>query len=138
MKLFIDANVLITVLNKEFPAFTDCARLLSLADKRKFELVTSPMCLAISFHFAQKKCSEQIAKQKIALLTSKMSVSDNNKRDVLMVLENKQIHDFEDGLEYYSAVSAKCKCVITQDIGDFYFSELEVLKPEDFLVKYAV
>ena len=138
MRLFIDANVLITVLNKEFPSYPDCARLLSLADKRKFELVTSPMCLAISFHFAQKKVGELVAKQKIALLTSKLLISDNDKKDVLMALENKQIHDFEDGLEYYSALSSKCKCIVTYDTDDFYFSEIEVLNPEDFLMKYAV
>jgi predicted nucleic acid-binding protein len=138
MKVFIDANILVTVLNKEFPSFPDCAKLLSLADKRKFELLTSPMCLAISFYFAQKKCDELIAKQKIALLVSKMSVSDNNKHDVLKALENNQIHDFEDGLEYYSALSSKCKCIVTNDIDDFHFSEIEVLKPQDFLVKFAV
>ena len=138
MKLFIDANVLVTVLNKEFPAFTDCARLLSLADTRRFQLFTSPMCLAISFHFAQKKVGEQIAKQKIALLTSKLSISDNDKKDVLNALANKQIHDFEDGLEYYSALSAKCACIITNDTDDFYYAEMEVLKPADFLLKYAV
>jgi len=138
MNVFIDANVLVTVLNKEFPAFPDCARLLSLAGKRNFKLFTSPMCLAISFYFAQKKVSEQAAKQKILLLTTKLSLSDNNKQDVISVLENKQIHDFEDGLEYYAALSSKCKCIVTNDTNDFYFSDIEVMKPEDFLLKYAV
>ncbi len=138
MKLFIDANVLVAVLNKEFPAYPDCARLLSLADSRRFQLYTSPMCLAISFHFAQKKVSTQLAKQKIALLTSKLSISDNDKKDVLNALSNKKIHDFEDGLEYYSALSAKCTCIITNDTDDFYYAEVEVLKPEEFLRKYVV
>lgn len=138
MKVFIDANILVTVLNKEFPSFPTCARLLSLADKRNFELFTSPMCLGISFHFAQKKCNEQIAKQKIALLASKLSIAENDKKGVLAAIENKQIHDFEDGLEYYAAKHAKCKCIVTNDTNDFYFSEIEVLRPEDFLMKYVV
>jgi predicted nucleic acid-binding protein len=138
MKLFIDANVLVAVLNKEFPAYPDCARLLSLTDSRKFHLYTSPMCLAISFHFAQKKVSTQLAKQKIALLTSKLSISDNDKKDLLNALSNKKIHDFEDGLEYYSALSAKCTCIITNDTDDFYYAEVEVLKPDEFLRKYVI
>lgn len=138
MKLFIDANVLISVLNHELPAFTDSARLLSLADSKKFELFTSPMCLAIAFYFAQKKHNEKIAKQKISILVSKLTISNNDKNDVLKVIENKKIHDFEDGLEYYSAMSSKCKSIVTYDTNDFYFSEIEVLKPADFLVKYAV
>lgn len=138
IRFFVDANVLVTVLNKEFPAFPDCARLLSLADKRGFVLVTSPMCLAIAFHFAQKKSGEEIAKQKIALLVSKLQIADNDKKDVEATLANKNIHDFEDGLEYYSALSSRCKCMVTYDTDDFYFSGMEVLRPEDFLLRYAV
>ena len=138
MKLFIDANILVAVLNKELPFFNSSARLLSLADNHKFELVTSPMCLGISFYFAQKKSGEEIAKQKIALLVSKMSISDNDKKGVIKALANKQIHDFEDGLEYYAALAYKCKCIITLDTNDFYFSDIEVIKPEDFLVKYVI
>ena len=138
MKLFIDANVLIAVLNKEIQHFATCARVLSLAGNKKFELVTSPMCLAISFHFAQKKSGEKIAKNKIAVLLQHCSVSDNNKHGVINAIENKKIHDFEDGLEYYAALSAKCKCIITNDTEDFYFSEIEVIRPGDFLIKYVL
>ena len=138
MKLFIDANVLITVLNKELISFTDCARLLSLADHRKFELFTSPMCLGISFYFAQKKSGEDLAKKKIEFLCSKLSISSHSAKDIKATLQNKQIHDFEDGLEYYSALASNCKCIITNDTQDFYFSEIEVLRPNEFLMKYAV
>lgn len=138
MRIFIDANVLVTVLNKELPHFTDCARLLSLADKRNFELFTSPMCLGISFYFAQKKCDEVLAKKKIGMLVSKLSIANNDKQGVLNAIDNKKIHDFEDGLEFYAAVNAKCKCIITNDINDFYFSDIEVLTPQDFLLKYVV
>jgi hypothetical protein len=50
---------------------------------------------------------------------------------------NKWIGDFEDGLQYYSALGSKCKCIVTQDVGDYYFSDLEVLPAELFLLKYV-
>ena len=72
LKVFIDANILVSVLNKEFPLFTYSARILSLADNKKFTLFTSPVCLAIAFYFAEKKCGTQLAKQKIALAIQRL------------------------------------------------------------------
>ncbi len=48
------------------------------------------------------------------------------------------MHDFDDGLEYYSAEASKCTCIVTNDERDFYFSKIEVLNAHDFLLKYAV
>ena len=50
-----------------------------------------------------------------------MRISDNDKKDVLNALSNKKIHDFEDGLEYYSALSATCTCIITNDTDEMTF-----------------
>jgi hypothetical protein len=46
--------------------------------------------------------------------------------------------DFEDGLEYYSAMEHKCECIITEDIDDFYFSKIEVISSENFFEKYLL
>ena len=55
MKVFLDANILVAVLNKEYPLFPYTARLLSLARHKEFSLITSAVCLAITFYFAEKK-----------------------------------------------------------------------------------
>ena len=48
------------------------------------------------------------------------------------------MNDFEDGLEYYSAQKSKCTLIITEDVSDFYFAEMEVIKSKDFIEKYLV
>jgi hypothetical protein len=55
---------------------------------------------------------------------------------VAKTLKNPAINDFEVGLEYYSALDSKCNCIITEDVDDFYFSKIEVLKSEEFFKKY--
>ncbi len=57
---------------------------------------------------------------------------------MLQSLNNPAINDFEDGLEYYSAVENKCDCIITEDVDDFYFSKIEVLSSENFFEKYLL
>ncbi|WP_412469067.1 PIN domain-containing protein [Pedobacter sp. KLB.chiD] len=138
MKIFLDANVLVSVLNKEYPLYTYSSRILSLASHPNFEIYTSPLCLAIAFYFAEKKHKTQLAKQKIDLLCQYLKIAGNSSKGVLDTLSDQKIHDFEDGLEYYAAKSANCKCIITEDVEDFYFSEIEVLSCQEFFKRYLL
>jgi predicted nucleic acid-binding protein len=138
MKLFLDANILVSVLNKEYPVFTYSSRILSLSDKPGFELYTSPICLAIAFYFAEKKSGTATAKKKIAILCQHLKVAEVDQKSVQKCIANKKVNDFEDGLEYYSAIRAKCDCIITEDTSDFYFSDISVLKAEEFIKRNFV
>ena len=137
MNVFLDANILVSVLNKEFPLFSFTSRILSL-DPKRFKLFTSPICLAIAFYFAEKKSGTKLAKSKIQLLVQHIEIADANKDGVLLAAQNKSIDDFEDGLEYYAALHVGCSCIITANVKDFYFSEIEVLNAERFLEKYVL
>jgi predicted nucleic acid-binding protein len=138
VRVFLDANILVTVLCNEYPQFSFCSQILSLCDNKKFEVFTSPLCLAIAFYFAEKKNGNTLARKKIKLLSDKIRITTINKESVRKTTANKAINDFEDGLEYYSALNCKCKCIVTNDKSDFYFSEIETLNAHDFLLKYVV
>ncbi|CAN5338384.1 PIN domain nuclease [soil metagenome] len=137
MKIFLDANVLVSVLNKEYPLFTYSSRVLSLTDNPQYKVYTSPLALAIAYYFAEKKHGNTQARKKIKILTEKLSFTTISDKTVFEVEKNKKIHDFEDGLQYYSAVESDCKYIITEDLDDFYFSELEVLSSRAFMEKLS-
>jgi len=138
MKIFLDANILVSVLNKEYPLFTYSSRVMSLMDNPKFEVYTSPICLAIAFYFAEKKSGTAKAKQKMGIICDKIEIAPTDKESVIKTIKNKSIHDFEDGLEYYSAEAVGCSCIITEDKGDFFFSDIEVLDSQSFLMKHVM
>jgi predicted nucleic acid-binding protein len=135
-RLFLDANVLVSVVNMEYPLFSYSARILSLGTSKHFEIYTSPLCLAIAFYFAEKKHGTQLAKKKIAVLSENIKIAPNNAEGVHMTFTNPKINDFEDGLEYYAAVTSNCHIIITEDISDFYFSELKVLDCKSFFEQH--
>jgi predicted nucleic acid-binding protein len=136
MKIFLEANVLVSVLNKEYPLFSYSSRILSLTERTNFQLFTSPICLAIAFYFAEKKSGAVIAGKKIALIISKIHIAPTSEEVVSKTIRNKKIIDFEDGLEYYSALESGCETIITENKRDFYFSEIEVLSCQEFIEKY--
>jgi predicted nucleic acid-binding protein len=137
-KLFLDANILVTVLCNEYPRFTACARVLSLTDNHRFQVYTSPLCLAIGAYFAEKKSGRTLARKKIALLTEKLRITSVDALVAQRTMANPKILDIEDGLQYYSALDAKCTTIITYDKRDFHFAEIEVLDAEQLLLRYAV
>ena len=136
MKVFLDANVIISVLNKEYPLFPYAARILSLNNNSRFHLYTSPLCLAIAFYFSSKKSGKVHAKRKINMLFENINLTSIDEAAAGMAIKHPQIHDFEDGLEYYSATGKSCQVIITENKQDYYFSEIEVLNCEEFITKY--
>ncbi len=137
MRIFVDANILVATLNREYPLFNWSARILSLNNKHNIQLFTSPLCLAIAFYFATKKSGEVAAKKKIELLCQNIGITTVNQEITENAMNDQKIRDFEDGLQYYSALNQKCDCIITEDQFDFYFSEIEVSGCEAFLKKLA-
>jgi predicted nucleic acid-binding protein len=133
-RVFIDANVLVTVLNKEYPLFSDAARILSLADRSEYNLYTSPVCLAIAFYFAEKKSGTSLAKTKLKVILEHIKVTTVDDKIVRQAFNNPSIHDIEDGMQYYSAVTEGCKYIVTEDKDDFYFSEIKVATCKEFLI----
>ncbi len=138
MRIFLDANILVSVLNKEYPLYTHTARILSLVDNKRFTVYSSPICLAIAFYFSEKKSGTELARQKMNVLASKLSITEVNQAIVQLCVANKKINDFEDGLEYYSAIKSKCAVIVTEDKNDFYFSDIEVMSSISFAEKYLV
>jgi predicted nucleic acid-binding protein len=133
MKVFIDANVIIATLNREYPLFTWSSRVMSLQPKNNISLFTSPLCLAIAFYFSSKKSGEKMAKKKIELLCQNIQITTIDEKITNHANTNPKVHDFEDGLEYYSALNQNCDLIVTENLEDFYFSEIEVLSCEEFL-----
>ena len=132
-RVFIDANVLVAVLNKEYPLFSDAARVLSLADRSDYRLFTSPVCLAIEFYFAEKKSGTSQAKIKLKLILDHIKVTNIDDKIVRQALSNASIHDVENGIQYYSALSSGCQYIVTEDKEDYYFSDINVVNCMDFL-----
>ena len=132
-QVFIDANVLVAVMNKEYPLFSDAARVLSFADRSDYKLFTSPVCLAIAFYFAEKKSGTSLAKVKLKLLLDHIKVTTVDDKIVRQALSNAPIHDVGDGMQYYSAILSGCTYIVTEDKDDFYFSDIDIVSCKEFL-----
>ena len=87
-----------------------------------------------AFYFDEKKTGAGRAMQKTRILSENLNIVGVGSREVMAVNRNPKINDYEDGLQYYAAVHAGCEMIITEDLSDFYFSEIEIHTSKDFLL----
>lgn len=132
-RLFLDANVLVSVLLKEYPSYTWSARLLSMAERPSIELVTSPVVIAIAYYFSEKKHGTAQALQRIARLTEHLSICPVNEYHVNAALVHSKPVDLEDAIQYYAAIDYGCTLLVTENKADFWYSEIPVMTAQEAL-----
>jgi predicted nucleic acid-binding protein len=136
MKVFVDANILISVVNQEYPLYPLTSRILSHNGIGNVHMHTSPVCLAIAFYFAEKKYAADFAKKKLQLFAANINIAPADADAVRSAFANPAVKDVEDGIQYYSALQAGCTCILTEDKDDFYFADMEVLNAKEFFQRH--
>lgn len=135
MRVFIDTNVLIDFMVVRQPYYQSSAALFALAEMKELQLVYSSTTVANSFYILRKAYnSKQLAEafENQKNVTEISGVSSSNVYSALSAKWN----DVEDCIQYQSALSAKCDCILTRNIKDFELSTIPVMPPEEFLDKY--
>jgi predicted nucleic acid-binding protein len=78
-----------------------------------------------------------VAKKKLALLAQNLRITEMNEKTTRLAAKSN-IDDFEDALQYYSALESKCECIITENTKDFYTCDLLVMDCGQFLAEQVM
>ena len=132
MKLFWDTNVMFDFLGERESFYLSAAKIATLADKREVTIITSALSYATINHLLAKY--EGIEKIKDKLRKFKV-ISEICELDELIIEKslNTDFSDFEDSLQYHSALRTECDIIITRNGKDFKKSQLPVMTPDEFL-----
>lgn len=132
MKLFIDTNVMLDFLGERDPFYISAAKIATLADKRKIEIVVSALSYATTSYFLTKFYGLEKTKDKLRKFKV---ITEICELDALIIEKglNSDFSDFEDSLQYYSALRTECDIIITRNGKDFKKSQIAVMTPDEFL-----
>jgi predicted nucleic acid-binding protein len=131
-RLFIDTNVMLDFLGERHPFYESMAKLTTLADKGKLKLVVSPISFATVNYFITKFESSEIAKEKLRKFKIICEISKLDEHIIEKGL-NADFKDFEDSLQYFSAVESNCDILITRNGKDFKNSYIPVMTADEYL-----
>ena len=131
-RIFIDTNIMLDLLGEREPFYTPIAKIATLAEKGKLSMVASPISFATVNYFLSKYENSKIAREKLRKFKIISEVCPINEQIIEKGL-NSEIKDFEDALQYFSALGSDCKVIITRNGKDFKDSILPVQTAEEFL-----
>lgn len=137
IKVFLDTNVLIDYLSRREPFFVPAALLLQLGKRKKCQLMVSSLSFATASFILQahyKMTHEAVVTlfAKIVELCHITTVDAQTVQDSIA----SEFKDFEDALQYYSAVRVKADYIVTRNKQDFIQSKVPVYTPEEFLNEF--
>jgi hypothetical protein len=94
------------------------------------------MSLGITWYFSEKKSGTNLARKKMNLLCDKLRISNIGQREVEGAVGNPKLSDFEDALQYYSALHSGCHFIITEDRAGFPLKEIPAMGAKEFLTNH--
>lgn len=132
-KLFIDTNIIIDLLAKREPFYDQAAILFTLADKQKIELSVSALTFANTNYILLHSLKPEEAKLILRKLKLIVEVLSLDEKIVGLSLNDNDFVDYEDALQYFTALENGVDMIITRNLKDFKKSKLPVMTAAQFL-----
>jgi predicted nucleic acid-binding protein len=131
-RLFLDTNIVIDLLDKRMPFCEDAATLFAEAYHKRVQLIISPTTYATASYLLGRHNSFEEVHNLLANLRQLTRVSTEDERVVDDAIASK-FADFEDALQYYTAIRAKADIIITRNGKDFSASRIPVMTAAEYL-----
>ena len=132
MKLFLDTNVIVDFLGERHPFYQDAASILELLREKMVSLSVSALTLVNSAYVLRKAYSEDVMVAKIKWLCDTFDITPIDKEIVANAIQHRG-KDFEDTVQYYSALSYHPDVILTRDKKGFSDLNIPVMTPAEFL-----
>ena len=118
MKVFLDSDIVLDFLLKREPFFIEALQLFILKEKEDFKLYTSAIIISNVYYISSKQFPKPIIKQKIKELASIIQIVDSTRQSIYQSFES-DFSDFEDAIQYHTALESKCTFFITRNTKDY-------------------
>ena len=132
VRVLLDLNVILDVLQRRQPFFENSARVLALAETGVIEGLVSAHSITTLFYLYAKAQSANEARVAIADLLQFLSVSTVDQKTIEQALA-LPYKDFEDAVQMVAAIHAAVDYVVTRNVADFKLGPLSAIMPAELL-----
>lgn len=132
-RIFVDTNIILDLLSKRDPFYQESADLFSLADKKIIEIYISSLSIANTNYTLTRLTNSENAKvilRKLRLIVNILALDD---KIIGLALNDNSFPDFEDGLQYFTAIENNIDTIITRNLKDFKAAKIPVLTAKQFI-----
>ena len=137
MRVFLDTNILLDVIAQRDEFYESAARVWEMAEARKIQGLISAISFNNVFYIVRRFAGRQRAAEAIRLTRQVFDVVAVDGR-IIDAAIGAGMKDFEDSVQYYCALRAKVRYLITRNPQDFPSDGPVVVSPDEFLSLVAL
>lgn len=132
MRVFIDTNIFLDYVESRPVGVKEATEIFMLAAKGELTLMVSDLTIANVKYCTRKTIPDSTFYATIKDLRELFLIVSVGEAAVDRALDI-EADDFEDALQYFSAVQANADCIVTRNTKDFSFAEIKVITPQEFV-----
>ena len=134
MRLLIDANILLDVLQKREPYFHDSSLIWKLCETNSAEGYVSSLTVANLIYVMRKELDPEKIENVLCQLKLIFQLTDLSVSDITRAAEMKW-NDSEDAVQSTIAERIHADCIITRNVRDFKASRTIAFTPAEYLAR---
>jgi predicted nucleic acid-binding protein len=133
MKVLLDTNVLLDIVEKREPHFSDSYQVFLKSAKKDIEGIIGVSSVTDVYYVTRKNCKD--TKRAVNFIIDMLKIVtpvDSKAVDIMEALK-LNFSDFEDAVVSATAAREKADYIITRNVSDFLGSSVPAISPSDFL-----
>lgn len=132
MKILVDTNILLDVLNNREPYFEDSLNVFKMCELKQLEGYVSALSIPNIVYILRKNLKKDDVKQIIQTLSMIFNICDLKASDLINA-SNLNFDDYEDAIQSICAENIKADYIATRNKKDFIQSEIKAITPAELM-----
>jgi predicted nucleic acid-binding protein len=132
-KIFVDTDIILDLI-QEREHYSDAVMLFTLIEENKVKGYVSPLIFANLFYILRKQESNKFALQVLIRLKALLHIVTINEKIIELALSSG-FKDFEDAIQYYSAIEENIGYLITRNKEDYRKSGIIICNAREYLAQ---
>ena len=134
MNVFLDTNVVIDFMGERKDFFASASTIFSMIEDGTIHASVSALTIINCAYILKKAFSQKVMLEKIGILCRLLDVTSINKSHLQKAI-NMKPRDYEDAVQYLSALTYHPDVIITRDKNGFSNFNIPILTPDEFVSK---
>ena len=131
-KILVDTNIVLDLLGERKEFITEAQELFTMSDKKRVKLYVSSLTFANTYYIlSQQMKMANVRKilRKFKVLVEVLPMDDK----IIDLSLDSEFKDFEDAIQYHSAIENDINIIITRNLKDFKTAKIPVLTAKDYI-----
>ena len=136
-KIFFDTDVILDISIKRELDINDSVKLINLVENGLVKGYTSTIIFSNVYYIQRKLIGHEVSinfLKNLRLLLTVLNVDDS----IIHKALESDFNDFEDAIQYFTAIENTMDCIITRNVNDYKKSIIPVYTPTELLKQLEI